>query len=661
MPKSITLGNGQILVGLDDHGYVRDFYFPYVGLENHLGVRHRHQIGVFVDGALHWLHDSNWHVRIECADETLGSNITAENRSIGISLLFRDVVYNEKDIFVRQVTAKNLFDDLREVKLYFNQQFQISESARGDTAYYDPRCQAVIHYKSRRVFLVNLRVGEQGFDDYSTGLFAIEGKVGTYIDAEDGVLSKNPIEHGMVDSMIGVTLPLSPKGSTTVHYWLAVGKDLEETEELNSYVLKHGPEHLLQTTEDFWHAWVNRQNFSFFQLTPEIVALFKKSLLLIRSNVDRGGAIIASGDSDMLQQGRDTYAYVWPRDAARTASALDRAGDFNVARRFFEFANDIVHRDGYFMHKYLPNRSLGSSWHPWVQNGAVALPIQEDETALVLSALWRHYALSKDLEFIEDIYNSLIKRSADFLVSYRDAATGLPKPSYDLWEEKYGVSTFTAAAVVEALAAAARFADLLGKSVEGKRYRDAAEHVRGAILEHLYCKEKGLFCKLFNATSEGVRIEDTTVDMSSFFGLFKFNILPADDERLTRMAAAVEERLRVKTAVGGYMRYEDDQYYRADRNGSPNPWFVTTFWMAQYHIKKAQTESDLAPVKDWLSWGVRHALPSGTLSEQLHPHTGAQLSASPLSWSHAEFVITVIEYLEKLEEMGLCVACNPVK
>ena len=51
---------------------------------------------------------------------------------------------------------------------------------------------------------------------------------------------------------------------------------------------------------------------------------------------------------------------------------------------------------------------------------------------------------------------------------------------------------------------------------------------------------------------------------------------------------------------------------------------------------------------------------SGMMSEQLDPQTGEQISASPLVWSHAEFVHTVIDYLEKLEEMGICVACNPV-
>src|SRR3989344_4069894 len=105
------------------------------------------------------------------------------------------------------------------------------------------------------------------------------------------------------------------------------------------------------------------------------------------------------------------------------------------------------------MHKYRPDKSLGSSWHPWVRDGQKQFPIQEDETALVIYALWEHYQLSRDLEFIESIYNSLIKKATDFMVSYLDEKTGLPRASYDIWEQKYGISTFTASSVYGALTA----------------------------------------------------------------------------------------------------------------------------------------------------------------------------------------------------------------
>ncbi len=49
-----------------------------------------------------------------------------------------------------------------------------------------------------------------------------------------------------------------------------------------------------------------------------------------------------------------------------------------------------------------------------------------------------------------------------FTTKYR-MDNGLPKPSYDLWEERYGTHTFTTAAVYGGLIAATNFAESSGE------------------------------------------------------------------------------------------------------------------------------------------------------------------------------------------------------
>ena len=660
MPRSLTLGNGNILVCLDKYAQVRDLYFPYVGLENHVGGHDVHRIGVWVDGKLRWLNHPSWEVSVNCDKGALVSNIKARNNELQLDLSFTDAVYNEKDIFLRKVTIYNKSDKTKDIKLYFSHEFEIYESHRGDTSYFDPFSQSIIHYNGRRVFLINGKHGDSnGFDDYTTGIFNIEGKEGSYKDAEDGMLSQNPIEHGPTDSVVGFYFELEPGKEEQIYYWVTISETIKGAQNLNTYILEKTPEHLLRTTHDFWKAWVSKYNFNFLKLDENIILLFKKSLLTIRAHTDNRGAIIASGDSDMLQGGRDTYGYMWPRDGSFSAMALDMAGDTNVVRRFFDFCNDIVADDGYFMHKYKPDKSLGSSWHPWIRGDEIQLPIQEDETALVIYALWKHYTIAKDLEFIEKVYNSLIKKSADFLVNYRDKNTGLPKPSYDLWEEKLGVSTFSSSAVYGALIAASNFAKILGKQKSEKLYKDTADEMKEAIIKYLYDEKEGTFHKMINF-KDGEIIYDRTLDMSSVYGIFTFGVLEIDDDRVRRAIKNVEERLLCKTKVGGIARYEGDPFYRQGDNVPGNPWFITTLWLAQYYIEKAKKEKDFEEAKKWLNWTVDNALSSGVLSEQLNPHTGKQLSAAPLTWSHAEFVITIMKYLDKLEELGLCDKCNPV-
>jgi oligosaccharide amylase len=650
MPKHLVLSNGNLLIGLDRRGQVWDIYYPYVGLENQTGGHYYHRLGVWSDGKFSWFDDPAWNININYESETLVGQITATNDYLGLKIEITDVVYNEKDIYIRQFNVSNITSSPKLVKLFFHHQLEIHESHLKDTSFFDPNHNCVIHYKGRRAFLFSAQCEGVFFEDYTTGLFGIEGHEGSHIDAQDGTLSKNPIEHGQVDSVIGISLNIDPNSTKLVHYWVAAANSVQGLYDLNQYILDKTPQYLMKSSQNFWHAWVNRQNINFADLSPRIVELFKKSQLIVRTHADNHGGIIASCDSDLLKYGRDNYSYVWGRDGALSAISLDKTGDHAVAERFFMFCNSVIHPDGYFLHKYRPDLALGSSWHPWVRNGTPQLPIQEDETALVIYALWQHYLLTRDLEFIETIYNSLIKRSAEFMVSYRDPKTGLPQPSYNLWEEKFGINTFTSSTVYAALNSAASFADLLGKTESSKKYRKAAGEVQDAILKNLYDANEGYFyCVINKDGQEGVI--DKTIDFSSVYGIFKFGVLPPDDNRLTRALSYTLYRLGLTTLVGGVARYEGDPYFRADYNLPGNPWFITTLWLAQYYLTQVKQVEDLASVKRLLEWVVKHTLPSGILSEQLNPHTGEQLSAAPLTWSHAEFITTVLDYLDKLKQL----------
>ena len=59
-----------------------------------------------------------------------------------------------------------------------------------------------------------------------------------------------------------------------------------------------------------------------------------------------------------------------------------------------------------------PDGSPGSSWHPWYADDQMQLPIQEDETALVIWALWQHYKIHRNLDFIVSLYTTLVVPAA---------------------------------------------------------------------------------------------------------------------------------------------------------------------------------------------------------------------------------------------------------
>lgn len=649
MARSLVLSNGHLLVAMDELAQVRDIFYHYVGLENHIG-RFPHRIGIFTEGKLNWIDGPDWEIIIDYQEDTLVGQTVATNLELKIKIKIEDAVYNEKDIFLRGLEIENLADKAREIKVFFNQGFEVGGVGEGNSIFFDPRRKAIVHYKGRRVFLISgLTAKNLSFDDYATGMAHFQEKEGTFRDAEDGVLSKNPVEHGPVDSTIGFTLRIEPKTKTRLWYWIIAAKGLEEAWSLNAFLQNKTPAYILESTADFWHAWVSKRAFDYADLSPRVISLFKKSLLILRTHTDATGPILASTDTEILQYEKDSYCYVWPRDAVFVALAFDRAGYYHVAQRFFTFCNEVISKEGYLMHKYLPDRSLGSSWHAWVEDGKPQLPIQEDETALVIWALWQHYQIDKDIEFIESIYNSLIKRAADFMVAYR-LEDYLPKPSYDIWEEKLGIFTFTAASVYAGLAATCRFATLLGKEEDAACYQKAAAEVQQAIINQLLDKDKGIFFKgLVKKGEEWVA--DKTIDTSSFWGLFEFEVLSHSDPLLEKFAQVIQERLGSRILGGGIARYENDRYHNSQPKTIGNPWFICQLWLLEYRIAIAKTRGDLAGLKGVFEWVVSHALPSGMLSEQLDGQTGRQVSVSPLMESHAFFVLTVIGYLEKFKKL----------
>lgn len=657
MAKALILANGNIFVGLDSHGFVSDFFFPFVGVENHVrGEPHR--IGVWQRGRCSWLDSDEWNIEVDLEQDTFVGKMKCFNKNTNLELLFTDIVYNEKNIFLRKIEVINHSDHSEEIKIFFHQVFSIYGTPQEDTAYYDPVKKAIIHYEGRRVFLISGETSDIPFDDYSVGLYGIEGKEGTWKDAEDGVLSKNPIEHGHVDSTFSISLTIHKKEHKDIYYWITVGETKAEVYELHDYIKYRSGDELIESTDKFWKAWLNRQNYLKCDITEtRQLELFKKSLFYIRGNIDNRGAILASGDSDMLKHGRDTYSYMWPRDGAMTVMALLMVGEYNISKHFFKFCNDVVEPDGYLMHKYRADRSLGSSWHPFVKDEVAILPIQEDETALVLVALWEYYQKTKDIEFIEYHYNDVIKRMATFLADFTDQATGLPLPSYDLWEEKHGVSTFTTATAYAGLMAGAKFANLFEKDDDEKLFKETAIRMKNALLEYLYDKDLKMFVKLLN-TKNGKIIYDKTIDMSSIHAIYTYGVLDINDPIVKESMMTIEEKLRINTGIDGVPRYQGDRYY-LQVEGVANPWYITTLWLAQYYAQTAKKAEDLEVVTHWLNWVITHSPLSGVLSEQLHPFTGEQLSATPLTWSHAEYVRTIMYYHEALLRLGIYKVCNP--
>ncbi|MBA3758345.1 glycoside hydrolase family 15 protein [Candidatus Saccharibacteria bacterium] len=639
MGRPVMLGNGALTVGLNEQGLVHDFYYPYVGLDNLTTARSvHHKIGIWIEGIFSWVDDGSWNINIDFETDALVSNITMRNEHLNIELGFNDFVDSEYNVFCRKIKVTNQADSPREIRLFMHQAFQISRSGRADTALFVPEENYILDYKGRCSLLIYGRgLNGQIYDQFAIGNYGIEGKEGTFRDAEDGELSGSAVEHGGVDSVIRFVCNLNGDESEGIDYWIVAAESQLQAENIQSILRKDGLADRLNTTRSWWHEWLSTGANVLHSVDKKYLDITKKSLMIIKAHIDKRGGIIASCDSSIYNYGRDYYSYVWPRDGAYAIWPLIRLGYTEEPKKFFDFCRDILTPEGYLMHKYQPDRAIGSTWHPLLHGHRRELAIQEDETASVIYMLGEYYEHTDDEDYVRNLYGTLVQPAANFMAEFVDEQTGLPHASYDLWEEKFLTNTYTAAITYQALLVAADFAQKFEYPDDAVKWRAVAEKIL-AESDVFFDSERKAYRKGYLLASDGSLQFDNTLDVSSLYGVMMF-AMHKHTEPLHQTMSLIENILLNKSASGGSPRYEHDRYFEVQPEFMGNPWFVTTLWLAQYYVRTKQVDKAIQCVE----WATNLTSPSGMLPEQIHPTNGSHLSVAPLVWSHAELINTMLD------------------
>lgn len=591
MPRPLTFGNPLLHVGIDDRGWMRDLHAAPPGghLENHLNG-HPIRLGFWTPRGFSWTDDPGWAVTMR-RQGAIGIT-QLRHAALGVELELRD--WLDGRVFRRRFE----FSKGGEVRLFTSHDLRISESDVGDTALYHPGIDALVHYKGRVWFGFWARTAQGGLDAFATGIKAFDGHEGTWRDAEDGRLEGKPISQGSVDSTLGVHL--ASAAGQWVEWAVALGHSAEDLEDVAARL------------------WDTP-----FPETPSKAAtlrswLLEASLDQIEAHSHGPGAVLAAMDSDIMATNRATYAYVWPRDGALVAAAADHAGRHDLARGFFDFAATLVESHGPRLYqKFHTDGAFGASWHPWTRGQR---PHQGDQLPLVLWALEGH----PESVWSEDV----LRKAAGFLLADRDARTGLPLPSYDLWEERLGTHTFTVAATIAGLRAA-------GRMLDDAVFAEGADEMTAATEAYLVHPENGRLLRGLDPQG----LPDATPDASLLL-VPLLDTLDFAHPAVARTIPWLEETLWVRSAIGGMARYPGDYYFRRSDAYPGNPWVITTLWLARC-LARMPGRADRAA--ELLLWAEARASSTGTMPEQVHPETGEVLGVSPLTWSHAEYVQAVAE------------------
>ncbi len=618
-----VLGNGSLYLGFDDSCSLREVFWPVVGLQNHVSENSRNRIVLCFRGQFMEVGDAEWTVSGNYGDGMVFS-WDLNHRRLPLTLKVKDLVDPFQSIWMRQVLPG--WPKSENVGLYLRQAYSLNENTVGQGAFWDPHKGRMYHHKGETWMASCVRFGNRP----AAAVLARVAKVrdgGVGVDESTGKISGPTIDHGSVESMIGITGKGFAPGDSLD--WVTVfGRDRAQADRVMDLAQIQGVKGTFARSEAYWRSLPQEESVS---------------LKVLLAHADDSGGILASCDTGVMGDFRDHYRYVWHRDAAMCASILAKTGFLGHAERYLEFSQRTLSSGGYQLQRYRPDGTLGSGWH-LRDLPPGELPIQEDETALVLVTAGDYYSSGGSLDFLDSLYEGLIKKAAEFVTGYVRPGGLLCNPSYDLWEERRGIFSYTQASCVAGLYWASVIAKVLGKPDS----RDFLQASLGLLegLVTLLAQESHGYCRGISGIGDGGQhLWDWTDDSSLFLIPLLLRALRRSsfgEELMSRalgIAKVTWRRLRRSLAVqGGMARYTDDWYARErGAEGQPgNPWLVSTAWGLLSGLELGLLEK--GEVKHELRWFEQAKLSSGIMPEQLSCVTLEPVSVAPLTWSHGTYL-----------------------
>ena len=354
--------------------------------------------------------------------------------------------------------------------------------------------------------------------------------------------------------------------------------------------------------------------------------LVHQSIAIIEANQAANGAYVAC-------PAYPTYRYCWFRDGAFTANALDLWHRPASARRFYDWAAQMVVARAEAIERCLEHAAQGRPLDPADllhtrytldgDQGNEEWPnFQLDGFGTLLWG-WRRHMQLAGLDTMHREWCS----AADLLVRYLAALW--PRPNYDCWEEfpdQVAVSTLAALyAGLNAISPA-----LEGTGANAQLARATAGQIKDFVLKA--GTRSGHLIKQIDG--------DENVDASLLWACVPFGeygLLAADDALMRATASRIEQDLL--GVAGGIHRYRADTFYGGGE------WMLLTALLGEYYVATDRLEK----ARRCLAYVEAHADEQGHLPEQdssaaLYPayvepwQARWGTVARPLLWSHAAYL-----------------------
>lgn len=600
------MGNRSTLITIGKNGELRHLFWPSHNYPQHVrGSLPGILFKTDNEESFGWLTDDPW-IRKQryLPDSTILETVFSHPH--GVQAKATDFVLPDRDALVRIFEVTNNSEGSIDATVLYYNDFDIAETPLGDACYYDENTDSIISYKRAYWFAF-------GSDRHSSAHQCGVHEEGSdaFMDAKDGRLSGNSLAlfagtKGVNSCLEWDIGKLRPSSKEQLTLYMCFANNKQKVLEILDASRRDSIAELVNNVNRYCQDWLRKSRAIGVQ--DEWNDLLRRSLLTIRTLVSQDlGGIVAAPTME------PDYRYVWSRDGTYVAYALDRCGYADDAEGFYRWCKEAQEPDGGWYQRYHVEKTPGPSWGE-----------QEDQCATILWGMGHHYHLTRDDEFLTEMWPT-VRKGVDHLLNNRDRETGLIGPTFDLWEEKKALHTYTNAAGSAALRESSKIASVLGYDALSVSWLEESKALQKSIMSNLWDEADGRFLKSINP-------RDSSIDTALLGLSYPFSVIDADDPRLLSTSRQIQNAYTY--ASEGLGRYPGDLYHGG------NPWFITTLWMALYQCQLLNYDK----ARVLIDWCAKHVDELKLFSEQIQKDSGEPISASPLAWSHAMFILSLLDY-----------------
>ncbi|MGC9071103.1 MAG: glycoside hydrolase family 15 protein [Acidilobus sp.] len=360
-------------------------------------------------------------------------------------------------------------------------------------------------------------------------------------------------------------------------------------------------------------------------LPPELAKEYFLSLLVLKDDQNPYIGTFAAAPSPV-------YLYAWVRDSSFAAMALQAAGHYASALKYWLWMSRAARYGEAWYTRY--------DFYTGAPDVSYATP-EYDSLGLFEIGVYYYYVFTHNITFLNAISGALNETVSFQVSSILSSSVHMIPQDLSVWEYRLAYHFWTEALNLIGIRDSIT---LLGTSGYNISEAEEAEMILNQSIVKYFWNGSAFYSALvpfvvFTPTGRSVspQPEAPYVSSSSILPLaFGYGMFPASlassDVRLA-VSSLMDEK------VGGLVRFVGDTYhyenYLYDSSGPNPPWIVTTLFLAYYYA----LDGNVTGTEGLLTWAVSHSQ-EGLLPEAIDPNYGNPLpTTSPLTWSSAMYVL----------------------